>query len=108
MSLGGSGTQRTAQFQWTPTGNPNDTYTVYDYVGSTPSGAIFSTACGAKKIMTPRTEPIQDLNGMKTITLTGLDSQTRIITVVVSRPNGYSAAYGTFTLDGNIKIFIIF
>jgi hypothetical protein len=100
-SMSGSGSQRTATFQWNPTNNPNDTYTLYQYTGSLSKGVTVSTACGVVKSFTPVNTQITSNNGMMQASISGLTAtQTHVITVVVSRPGGYMAVYDSFTLDG--------
>jgi len=92
---------------WTPTGNPNDNYTVYTYNGkSFPDGDTIADACSITRFMTPLTSNVgtikQNTDGTYTASFPNLNKNPLSTVVIVTRniPYGYSVPYETQILNG--------
>jgi hypothetical protein len=93
-----------ATLEWTTTGNPLDSYKLYEYKGEVDedSGFVDYTACGVIEFMSDVTSQYDiDYDGRDaTATITGLDKESPYqYKVVVFRQGGYMADYNLMTVN---------
>jgi len=99
-SISVSASDGLGNFTFTTSGDVRDSYTLYEYIGSTLGSAYYTkTACGVEQFMTPSAVLSTVVDELQTTITTEVDlAQDAYYTVVVSRDNGYAVAYALISV----------